>query len=98
MSLKRKVESYSTEEKNAYLIRLEKETNGLSFLPLEQKVDKRNRISLLPSGTGLSKQLCPASTSAIESRDKRLKTPQKRWNWWNEEQEHFISLRDYILR
>ena len=73
MSLKRKVESSSTEAKIVNLIRPEKETNGLFFLPLEQKVDKRIRISLLPSGTGLSKQLCPVSTSAIESRE----TPQK---------------------
>ena len=48
--------------------------------------------------TGLPKQLCPASTSSIET-PQTLPPPRKRWNRPNEQHEHFISsLRNFILR
>ena len=92
-----KVETSSSEAKivrigagsfKIFQSRPEKGTDGLSFFPLEGKIEQRIWISARkrPFSPGLSKQQCPALTSSIESYDKHLKTPQKRRNRPNGQQ------------
>lgn len=95
----------------------EKGTNRLSFSALEGKIEQRIWISARkrPRGTGLLKQPCPAFpalTLSIQSCDKHLQTPQKRYNRTDmdnrsqvsvfslscSKQQHFFSLGDFILR